>query len=374
MLAVVEDHERDLLSQVVDDLFDGVAHPQGEPDRSGDRLGDLGIADHCGQVDEPHTSRTMRELQLSDGEREPGLARAPDRVERHQAGGGQQPTDRGHVVFPPDEAGGPGRQVGQSRVEHAQRREVAVTDLEQRHRFGHVPEPVHSEIERIDTGDRSHLLGEQDLAAVTGRLHPRGRVHDCAEVVAAALLGFSDVDSHPHLQRRPGPLRRGQRRLCVGGRSHRVGGASECGREGIARGREHVPSRRDDGAAQDLVVELQRARHGRLVGRPQSCRTLDIAEQEGHRARRARTVDSHLTPRGTVRAVAHRIVERTGDGARATVRSPVPRAGRRDPCRSASSTRRTAGSCRSRSGLRSRPGCDAANPPEPGAGTRVGGG
>jgi hypothetical protein len=242
-----------------DDLVSGASRSQGYADRVRDRGGNIGSVDDGGEVDEPHPARTMRELGLADRDGQPRLANSSDRSNRDEAVLGEQPADPRQVVFAANETRRASREVRPSGVDDPQRRERAIANLEQTNRFGNVTQTMRAEIDRVaDRSRESYGLRGEHLTAVAGGLDACRRVDDRPEVIAGALLGLTEMQTHANQQRRPRPRRIGECSLCLRRGAHRVSRASERSRERIAGRREHVPAVRLDRRAQNRVVHLQR--------------------------------------------------------------------------------------------------------------------
>ena len=114
---------------------------------------------------------------------------------------------------------------------------------------------MHAQIGRLDASGRPHRSGDEHLPTVAGGLDVCGSVDHRPEVVAAALLGFTEVQTHADLQGWAGPGRVRKRTLRFGGRPDRVRWSAERRSERITRRREDVSPVAFDGASKDGVVD-----------------------------------------------------------------------------------------------------------------------
>ena len=169
-----------------------------------------------------------------------------------------------------------------TRVQRAQRRKFTPqpgsANLKNANRGRQIPQPPPSQIQQINSAEQTRgRLGQQDLAAVAGRHHPRGPIQHRTEVVRLPELRLAGGQSHPDRQLKL--LLRGKRG--VDGRSSR----GECCTNTIAGVLERPAPMRFDRAAQHLVMGCQGGPHALRISLPPTGRTLDIGEQERHDAR-----------------------------------------------------------------------------------------
>ena len=107
MLAVIQNHQRRIIDQVVHHLGRRVAVSQGKADRLSDRPRNVTAAGHRGQIGEPHPAGPTCQFRLAGGDRHPGLARPTHRRHHHQPVRAQQPADLPHLVVAADQSGRP---------------------------------------------------------------------------------------------------------------------------------------------------------------------------------------------------------------------------------------------------------------------------
>ena len=298
MLEVVEVQQRAGAVQVVGNRLEhGPAARLARADRAGDRARDeLGIQDG-GEPDEVH--RPIERRARSHLEREPALpgsARAGDRREAHRRRL-EESLDASEGVGAPDEAMVQRRQA--RRRQGLERREVLAKagpeELERLHSGRDVLQPVTAEGAKRRAGKRlvaRHVprrSRDDDLLAVRRRADASGDHDVHPDVALGAELGLAGVDPDAQAVRLlVGPRLDGERPLDLGGRSHGVAGPRE-------REEHAVAGPVDLGAVVvggSLAHELAHASARGCVPLPEQVqqprRSLDVGEEERHRARRER--------------------------------------------------------------------------------------
>ncbi len=158
-----------------------------------------------------------------------------------------------------------------------------------------VLQPVFAEIPDVETGGQTVLhervrgLRQQHLTAVSRGTQPGGAMHSEPDETVGPRGWFGGVDAHPHADPgvgRPGVGRQGV--LSGHSRGHRVLGCAEFDEERVTLGVD-LPAAGDVecvtlqtlAVGQDLTVKITK-----LADEPG--RTLDVGEQQGHRARGCR--------------------------------------------------------------------------------------
>ena len=294
LLEVVEDDQDLLRAELAAQLVErralrGVA----EADRGRDQ-GEDGVAVGCrDEFDEVDAVGEPVDLIGGGADGEPGLAAA--------AGTGQRDepdvlvvealANRAELRIAADERGCLGRKVVRPEVEGRQRSELSrqprMSKLEETLRPPEVLQSMFPEVAKRSAGREPTLdeaggrLGQQDLAAVTGRHDPRRPVHRGPKEVAAARLHLAGVDPHPHPNRAPVRPRLREQPALSGDRGRH--GADWNGKDG----HQSVAGRLDDLAAQigdrgpdDRVVPFEGRPHRLGVRLPQAGAALDVSEEE----------------------------------------------------------------------------------------------
>ena len=134
-------------------------------------------------------------------------------------------------------------------------------------------------------------LGQQDLAAVTGRHDPRRPVHRGPKEVPAARLDLAGVDPHPHPYRAPVRPRLREQPVLSGDRGrHGADWNGKDGHESVAGRLDDLTARIGDRGSDDRVVPFEGRPHRLRVRLPQAGAALDVREEERQRlvARRGR--------------------------------------------------------------------------------------
>ena len=298
LLEVVE-HEQEV---VVTEVFD---HRVGQiltgrrpnPQSPGDLSGHERRIAHRSEVDEEHAVGMTVEPFPGDLEREPGLARAAGTRQREQTGAVQQAIDLHDLGRSSDEGRSQRGQVRAPRIERAQRREAGIepVDREIVQMFGAIEifETVDAEVaerhalrERIRQ-ERPRRFGDHDLTTVARGSDACCTVDVDPDVVVATQDPVAAVHAHPDADLvavGPGVGREPSLRR------HRRPDRS-------ARGREHREERVALRADLHAASQGDRVPHdrGMLVLQWRVClaepseesrRSLDIGEEERHRARR----------------------------------------------------------------------------------------
>ena len=205
-------------------------------------------------------------------EREARLPRAARPRERDESGLLDQRQQFAELAVPADQRA---RLSGQVRlVEAAERRKVALSELVEPEWLAEILEAVLAEVAELGALQQAlRRLGEDDLAAVSGRADACGAVHVQSDVALGGDRGLARVDAHAH--------RDLQLALCFLRGGDSVGCARECGEEGVAlRIHFHTAVARQR-LAQDAAVLLQECRVRGAVLLQQSRGPLDVGEQEG---------------------------------------------------------------------------------------------
>jgi hypothetical protein len=167
----------------------------------------------------------------------------------------------------------------------------------QTHGTAEVTEPVHAEIAERHGDDRAGAqqeacrFAEHDLPAVRGRADPCRAVHVEAEVVVAGPRRLARVQADPDPHR--GPIRPRPGREVALDRDRggdRVVGPRERDEEPVARGADLMAAVRGDRRPDDRVMRGEQLGVASAQALEQPRRALDVAEQEGDRARGQRGV------------------------------------------------------------------------------------
>ena len=182
----------------------------GDAQHGGHRIGQRRGVTDGGQLDQPHPVGELPGQLGCDLERQAGLADPAHSGQGDETMGADQFAQDLHRVVTTDEARRLDRQVAGHRVEGAQRRELGSrpsagpgTDASPRQ----IAETMRPQIDQVDVvHQRRRRRRDQDLAAVTGRHHPRRSVQHRAEIVIARTVSLAGGDTHAHRQTQP-PLR-----------------------------------------------------------------------------------------------------------------------------------------------------------------------
>ena len=193
-----------------------------------------------------------------------------------------------------DERGCLGREVVRPEVEGRQRRELGrqprMGKLEEALRPPEVLQSMLPEVAQRGAVREPALdeaggrLGQQDLAAVTGRHDPRRPVHRGPEEVPAARLDLAGVDPHPHPDRAPVRPRLREQPVLSGDRGrHGADRNGEDGHQSVAGRLDDLAARFGDRGPDDRVVPFEGRPHRLRVRLPQAGAALDVREQERQR-------------------------------------------------------------------------------------------
>ena len=161
-----------------------------------------GVAE--GRQSGPEDTRLEGRYELGGGlDRKARLARAARAGQGEQAGAVLEPRrDLGQFLVSAHERAD---RAGQVRVrDRLQGRETLRSKLEDRDGLGEVLEAVLAQIHHLDRGQLTRLLGEQHLAAVSGRRDPRPLVHVLAHVALLAQARHTGMDAHAYADRARG--------------------------------------------------------------------------------------------------------------------------------------------------------------------------
>ena len=152
---------------------------------------------------------------------------------------------------------------------------------------------VRAQVAQFDAGklvvlqQRNRCLREQHLATVTRRANPGGPVHAESEVAVLRDRRFARVHSHAHAQVGAiRPLVRGEGALRVRRRRDRILRSAERDEERIALRIDLLPVVFLERRAQDPMVVCARDRVALTQLLQQTCRALDVREEEGDRPMR----------------------------------------------------------------------------------------
>ena len=280
VLEVVADDVRASLANPGSDRLD-VGGPCSEPVRDR-RKQEVGVAKRSQRAEDGSALRVLGEEsgELQGEARLPGSSRAEDRQRSrialvHERHGLEQ------LSLASQESGGGRGQIDAPRC--AKRRMRRVTELMEARRALEVLQPVEAEIEeRLAVEERCGRRGDDDLSAVCERSHSSPAVHVDSDVALAGRRGNARVQPHTHRDRP------GRERLVgceCGCRSPGRGGKGD--EERIAL-RVHLDS---------IVIGERRTEHAAMLGErvrvvaraervQQARRSLDVGEQERHRAGR----------------------------------------------------------------------------------------
>ena len=194
-----------------------------------------------------------------------------------------------------DERGCLGREVVRPEVEGRQRRELGrqprMGELEEALRPPEVLQSMLPEVAQRGAVREPALdeaggrVGQQDLAAVTGRHDPRRPVHRGPEEVPAARLDLAGVDPHPHPDRARRPATsartaRAERRVAA------VTAPAGTAKTAISPSPVVLTTSPPDSAIADRMMASCRSRADRIrlrVRLPQAGAALDVREQERQR-------------------------------------------------------------------------------------------
>ena len=199
--------------------------------------------------------------------------------------------DTPKLGIPSEQRGGLRRQVVTTQVERPQGRKVVLQSVDHRLKdaFGlrQIPQRHHTEIAQwtIAQQARGHF-GTDDLTTVGGTHESSGTVEGWPEVVASAFVRFAGVQRHSYAQRHrtgPGLLIKGPLNFRRGVESSV--GCFECHRESVPSGREDIAAVRVGEPPNDLVMDAEPRVHRLWVFVPLGGRSLNVGEQERHRAR-----------------------------------------------------------------------------------------
>ena len=297
LLEVVENDQDLLCAEPAAELverraFSGVTEADRRCDEGKDR-----IAVGCGdEVDEVDAVGEPVDLVGGGTDGEPGLAAAAGTGERDESDVGvvQAISDGAEFRVAANERGCLGREVVRPEVEGRQRKELSRQPrkgkLEETLRPPEVLQSMLPEVAQRRAGREPALdeaggrLGQQDLAAVTGRHDPRRPVHRGPKEVPAARLHLAGVDPHPHPDRAPVRPRLREQPVLSGGRGrHGADWNGEDGHESIAGRLDDLAARFGDRGPDDRLVPFEGRPHRLGVRLPQAGAALDVREQEGQR-------------------------------------------------------------------------------------------
>ena len=151
-----------------------------------------------------------------------------------------------------------------------------VAELEEPHRMPDVLEAMFAEIDHARFDELAGGLRDQDLPTRRDGADSRCAMHVDADVALVGQLGLAGVQPHAHPQ---GPIRERALRVERGGdRVRRCGeGREEC----VALGVDFHARMRLERFAQPTAMFGEHAGIAGAEGFQQSCRALDIAEQQG---------------------------------------------------------------------------------------------
>ncbi len=141
MLEVVEHEQLAFVGQVGQQLgLHILIGGQGEAERLGHRLDDVAAGADVGEADEEHPVGEAGHDVSRCLDRQPGLAGAPRRQDRQQAGSVEDPFGLCQFCLPPEELGQLDREVVGDSVERGERREVVreSSDVDLVHALGPV--------------------------------------------------------------------------------------------------------------------------------------------------------------------------------------------------------------------------------------------
>ncbi len=245
---------------------------------------------HPCQFNDPDPVRELGGHLSADLEGQPRLADAAHAGQRDQPVGPHQLGDLADQRLAPDERTELAWQVAGEVVDTAQDGEL------RRDPFGHhleysnpAAQPTQQVLAQRAQGDTAAHekfggVGHEHLTAVAEGHQSRRPVHLGAEVGPVALDRLTRV--HPHPNREGDGVVGAQLSLRLNRSGDRVRGRGERDAEAVSARGEHVAVVPLDRRANDGVVNLQRGGH--VGGRrfPESCRVLDVGEQERHRSRR----------------------------------------------------------------------------------------
>ena len=276
------------------------------PQSPGDLGGHERRVAHRSEIDEEHAVGMTVEPFPGDLEREPGLARAAGAGQREQAGAVQQVIDLHDLGRSADEGRSQRGQVRSPRIQRTQCREVGVEPVDrqivQMLRAIEVLEPVDAQVaerhalrERVRQ-ERPRRFGDHDLTAVTRGSDACCMIDVDPDVIVATQDPVAAVHAHPDADLAAvGPGVGRQSSL----RRHRCSDRSTRGREDRE---ERVTLRADlhtiplgDRVSHDRGMLVLQWDVGLAEPSEESRRSLDIGEEERHRAGRefghkARTV------------------------------------------------------------------------------------
>ena len=129
-------------------------------------------------------------------------------------------------------------------------------------------------------------LRQHDLSAVGRRHQPAGAIERCSEIVAVAFLGLAGVNADAAAQRTGcSPLFGRERASGHDCRGDGRGRLAEHGVPAVAHRLDHRAVVRFDRVSQHGVVAYKRRPHGVGMLLPETRRTLEVGEHEGHDAR-----------------------------------------------------------------------------------------